>query len=160
MPPKRLYFGICLPISAESIADAVVCLRYSDLGRSVGCMYLKHFSAIDTVAFEYASQANVSDSLAKETQPSDIRICITEKGNTMSERRVDPTKLLPEKPFLYGMASAFDLFGVSARRMHSRIEKQWRSVMDQPRKSAEETIQDDLVRVNSQYQELLAEHNE
>lgn len=78
----------------------------------------------------------------------------------MSERRVDPAKLLPEKPFLYGMASAFDLFGVSARRMHSRIERQWRSVIDQPRKSAEEAIQDDLLLVNHQYEELLAEQNE
>lgn len=78
----------------------------------------------------------------------------------MSERRVDPTKILPDKPFLYGMATAFDLFGESARRMHSRMERQWRSVIDQPRKSAEEAIQDDLVLVNNQYQELLAEQNE
>lgn len=78
----------------------------------------------------------------------------------MSERRVDPTKLLPEKPILFGMATAFDLFGVSARKMQARIQREWRSVIDQPRKSAEDAIHDDIVLVSNEYQELLVEQNE
>lgn len=78
----------------------------------------------------------------------------------MSERRLDPHELLPEKPFEHGMATAFDLFGVSGRKMNAKILKQWRSIVDQPRKSAEEALLEDIDQVSSQYRRLLEEQKQ
>ena len=76
----------------------------------------------------------------------------------MSERRLDPSEVLPEKAFEHGMASAFDLYGVLGRRMNERILKHWRSVRDQPRKSTDEAIREDVRLVSSQFRNLIAEH--
>lgn len=78
----------------------------------------------------------------------------------MNERDLDPRELLPEKPFEHGMATALDLYGVLGRRMNERILKHWRSVRDQPRKSADEAIREDVKAVSSQYRNLLAEQKQ
>lgn len=75
----------------------------------------------------------------------------------MNERRIEPMEILPDKPFPFGMATAFDLYGMSGRKMYSRIQKHWRSIMDQPRKSAEEALRDDIAAVNNEFKRLLEE---
>jgi hypothetical protein len=78
----------------------------------------------------------------------------------MTERNLDPRELLPEKPFEHGMATALDLYGVLGRRMNERILKHWRSVRDQPRKTADEAIREDVETVSIQYHNLLAEQEQ
>lgn len=78
----------------------------------------------------------------------------------MSERRLDPREVLPAKPFEHGMATAFDLYGVRGRRINERIWKQWRRIVDQPQKTADEALREDVRLVSSQYRNLLEEQKQ
>ncbi len=69
----------------------------------------------------------------------------------------DARDILPEKPFERGMATAFDLYGLTERRMNERIWQHWRRLVDQPRKTADEALREDLRLVSSQYRNLLEE---
>ena len=75
----------------------------------------------------------------------------------MNERRPNPIEVLPEKPFEHGMATAFDLYGVLGRRRNERIWTLWRRIVDQPRKTADDALREDLRHVSNQYRNLLEE---
>ena len=86
--------------------------------------------------------------------------CDATKGMQMSERTLDPRELLPEKPFEHGMASAFDLYGVLGRQRNERIWNQWRRIVDQPRKTADEAVRDEVRLVSSQFRNLISEQKQ
>jgi len=75
----------------------------------------------------------------------------------MSERTLDPRELLPEKPIEHGMSSAFDLYGVLGRRRNDLIWKQWRRIVDQPRRTADEALREEVRLISRQYRNLLSE---
>lgn len=70
--------------------------------------------------------------------------------------RIDPDKILPPHPFLTGMATALDIYGASGMKTFERIHRYWLAVNFEPRPSAEDSIQDSIVAVNSEYIRLLA----
>ena len=78
----------------------------------------------------------------------------------MNERRLEPRELLTDKPFELGMVSAFDLYGVLGRRRNERIWKQWRRIVDQPRRTADEALREDVRLISRQYRNLLSEQME
>ena len=71
-------------------------------------------------------------------------------------KRFDPEKVLPSQPFVTGMATALDIYGASGMRTYERIHHYWLTVISEPRPSAEESIQESIVAVNSEYIRLLA----
>lgn len=75
----------------------------------------------------------------------------------MNERRLDPREILTEKPFEHGMASAFDLYGVLGRRRNERIWMQWRRIVDQPRRTADEALREEVRLISRQCRNLLSE---
>ena len=78
----------------------------------------------------------------------------------MSEQRTKNDQFLTNNALLYGFVSAFDMYGVRGRKLNARIQKRWRRIMDQPRKSTEDTVRDGYLAVASKYRDLLMEHGE
>ncbi len=71
--------------------------------------------------------------------------------------RFDPKRVLLRKPFIAGIATAFDIYGAQGLRVYDRIQQQWITVTSQPRPTAEESIRESIATVNGQYHKLLAE---
>ena len=78
----------------------------------------------------------------------------------MSEQRTSNDQFLPKNALLYGFAAAFDMYGLHGRKLNARIQKRWRRIMDQPRKTTEDTVRDGYLTVASKYLDLLMEHGE
>lgn len=75
-------------------------------------------------------------------------------------KRFDPKRVLPPRPFITGMATAFDIYGASGLRMYRRIHDHWIDVASQPRPSAEESIRESVASINGEYLKLLAEQKD
>ncbi len=72
-------------------------------------------------------------------------------------RRLDLKRILPTRPFLTGMATAFDMYGTYGQKVYERIHTEWSTVVSQPSPSADESIRESIAAVNGEFLKLLAE---
>ena len=73
-------------------------------------------------------------------------------------KRFDPKRVLAPQPFITGMATALDIYGASGLKTYERIHSYWLTVIAEPRPSAEDSIQESIATVNSEYIRLLTGH--
>ena len=72
-------------------------------------------------------------------------------------KRIRTDKILPARPLMTGISTAFDMFGVNGLQMYSRIHDHWIAIVSQPCPSAEESVLESVASVNAQIHGLLAE---
>ena len=75
-------------------------------------------------------------------------------------KRIDPARVLPPRPFITGMRTSLDIYGVSGLTMYKRIQRHWSTAVSQPRPSAEESIRETVATVNGEFLGLLADHED
>lgn len=78
----------------------------------------------------------------------------------MSLKTFDPKSVLQRRPFVTGMATALDIYGVRGLKDHELIWDRWQELKDGPRPSAEESIRDSIAEVNDGFQRLAVETSE
>lgn len=66
-------------------------------------------------------------------------------------------KILPARPFLHGMVTAFDLYGARGAKAIGRIYKEWDIASVEPLPSADESIRDSIATIKRDYLKLLSE---
>ena len=71
--------------------------------------------------------------------------------------KIDPKRILPPRPFLTGMATAFDMYGTYGLKVSKKIYEEWSTVVSQHSPSAEESVRDSIAAVNGDFMRLLAE---
>lgn len=72
--------------------------------------------------------------------------------------KLDPKRILPTRPFLRGIATAFDIYGTYGLQVYEKIHDEWSLAVSQPSPSADESIIDSIAVVNGDFMILLAEH--
>ena len=78
----------------------------------------------------------------------------------MNLKTLDPKSVLSRRPFVRGMATALDIYGVHGLKTHELIWDRWQELMDEPRPSAEESIRDSIAEVNDGFLRLVVETSE
>ena len=73
-------------------------------------------------------------------------------------KKLDPKRILPTRPFLAGVATAFDMYGTYGLKVYEKIYDEWSIVVSQPSPSANESIRESIAAVNGDFMRLLAEH--
>ncbi len=72
-------------------------------------------------------------------------------------RKLDPKRILSSRPFLAGMATAFDMYGAYGLDVYERIHTEWSDVNSQAYPSVDESIKESIATVNGDFLQLLAE---
>lgn len=72
-------------------------------------------------------------------------------------RKLDPRRILPTRPFLTGVATAFDMYGTYGLTVCELIHHEWSMVIAKPTPSADESIGESIATVNGDFLRLLAE---
>ena len=66
-------------------------------------------------------------------------------------------RILPARPFLHGMATAFDIYGAYGVEALAQIKREWDIANAEPLPSTEESINDCIATINREYRKLLSE---